>query len=144
MRRGSLGGGGDYFPLSVAPPFIRGSMQSAVGSLSRGYQKVSALNKYLVTLLIYRPILVFHAVGSAYFILCQSLKCVRLCCWVSLVPLQWAFFTAGILTCHRRKSTGVTNNITDGSVPVSGDRAILHNASTLKLKQLNGIQPSFI
>ncbi len=39
-----------------------------------------------------------------------------------------AFFTSNILSCHSRNSTGVTNNIYDGSssVPVSHDSMIVN------------------
>ncbi len=54
-----------------------------------------------------------------------------------------------ILTCHTMKSTGVTDNINDGSVPIKYPSEpqwcdSFHNTRTLKLKQLNGIHPWFI
>ncbi len=59
------------------------------------------------------------------------------------------FFTADILTCHSRKSVGVTNNINDGpvllSVPICHDCVtVSQHAIYQKPKQLNGIQPSLI
>lgn len=57
------------------------------------------------------------------------------------------FFTAAFLTYHSRKSTGVTNNTNDGSVLFRCFKkpwqwSSMFSTRTLKLKQVNGIQPS--
>ncbi len=59
---------------------------------------------------------------------------------------RWAM---DILTRCSRKNTGVTNNSNDSFIlfecpSKSWQRASEHNARTLTLKQLNGIQPSFV
>ena len=53
-----------------------------------------------------------------------------------------------ILTFHSKESTGVTNNINEGSVEFKcpdqpQQWASTHNTRTLRLEQPNGIQPSF-
>ncbi len=65
-----------------------------------------------------------------------------------LFQVKEAFFTAHILSCPSEKSTGVTNNMLltmapfYSSVPVNRDSVTsMNNNRTLKLKQLNGIQP---
>ncbi len=63
--------------------------------------------------------------------------------------MVFVFVTANSLTWHSRKSTGFTNIIRDGFVLFKCPSkpwqwASKANTRTLKLKQLNWIQPSFI
>lgn len=57
-------------------------------------------------------------------------------------------FTADTLACHSKKSSGVTNNIEEGSViitvPVTWQWGSMNNTRTLKVMQFNKIQPSLI
>lgn len=55
---------------------------------------------------------------------------------------KWAVLTADILTCHSRKSTGVTNSITNGAVSfLVCQWNSVKSSRALALAHLSGMQP---
>ncbi len=77
---------------------------------------------------------------------------IRIYCKIVWNSFFYRFIEINRLFFHNsRKTTDVTNNMNHGSAvfrcpskPWQWQRASMHNTRALKLKQLNGIQPSFI